>query len=232
MSWSAPTPARRRRAPRRSASPRSTRRNGSTSPGMPTRLAEAKDRRMRPDVLLDHARPDPPPLAGEGWVRAGAPAAGPTPVLGSGLVFFGFDDPAPLDPRRRTAEPAPPTRRQQMRPIGVLSSLGLHLLLPLLVLLLGWAGAPSEVAPPIPVQLVLEPPPPLPPERPPEPRPEKKPPPGRLASESMGEPAPQPDRPAAAAAPATEPPAETQTAAAVPPPPPAPTPEPAATVPE
>lgn len=114
-----------------------------------------------------------------------------------------------LDPGRAQAEPAklPPPRRRPGLSLAMLGSLGLHLL-PLLALL-PWGSAPAEIAVPIPVQLVLEAAPPLPPV------PEKKPPPpGRLASEDIGETQAKPDQPA-----------ETQIAAALPPPKPIPPPD-------
>ncbi len=141
------------------------------------------------------------------------------PVLAIAPLPAESDNPARLDPARATAVPegSPPPVRQWKLPFGLFGSLALHLL-PALVLL-HWNSAPAEIAMPIPVQLVLEAPPPPPP---PPPAPEKKPPPGRLASEDMGEPAGEPDQPAevAPAAPAA-PPGDTQIAAIAPPPPPA-----------
>jgi periplasmic protein TonB len=148
------------------------------------------------------------------------------PALGAVPAQAEPDEPGRLDPERAQEEPpqpAPPRRRPGL-PIAMLGSLGVHLL-PLLVLL-NWSSAPAEVTPPIPVQLVLEQPPPPPP-----PAPEtKKRPPGRLASEDIGDITPKPHEAAGAPAPdqpAPEPPAETQLAAIAPPPKPAPTTEPA-----
>jgi TonB family protein len=70
---------------------------------------------------------------------------------------------------------------------GPIGSLVLHLL-PLL-LLIDWRLAPPDEPPPIPVQLVVEPPPEVKPAPPlPQPKPAPPPPRGRLASEDLGEP--------------------------------------------
>ena len=77
---------------------------------------------------------------------------------------------------------------QRRRPLGPIVSLLLHLL-PLLLLLNWPAPRPAEVTP-IPVQLVFQPPPPPPPPKAvakPKPKPETRPPPGRIASENLGE---------------------------------------------
>lgn len=130
------------------------------------------------------------------------------------------DEPAWLDPDRAQAEPegSAPARRRRPLPIGTIGSLCLHLA-PLL-LLIHWSSAPAEIDTPIPVQLVLE----APPEAAPAPAPkiEKPPPPGRLASENMGEAAKE----AAAEPGAAEPEHQQQVAAIVPPPPPKPAPPP------
>jgi periplasmic protein TonB len=120
--------------------------------------------------------------------------------------------------------------RQRRRPFGPVGSLILHLL-PLL-LLVEWPMRPPVEVAPIPVQLVFQPPPPPPPKPSlpkPLPKPEVRPPPGRLASEDMGETKTQGQDQAKseAAAPSKkpeaskEPPPEPQqkTAAAIPPPP-------------
>src|SRR5208283_3128285 len=134
-----------------------------------------------------------------------------------------------LDPPERLA---PVADRQRMRWLGPIGSLVLHLL-PLLLLIEWPMAAPPEVEP-IPIQLVLEPPPPPPP--PPSPVPPKPqfkpPPPGRIASEDVGdteakeasrEPSEAPAAKEVAPPPPekTEPPPEPpqQTAAIVPPPP-------------
>ena len=173
----------------------------------------------RPDDLLDRFRIGRTPMRVDGR----------EPVFGTDPLFVGFEeeDDDRLDPQRATAAESaePPRRRQAMPPLGPLASLGVHLLLPFL-LLIASTGTPAINAVPIPVQLVVETPPPPPPPPPP---PEKKPPPGRLASDSTGEPTPAPPVDRAPAEPAATTPAETRTAAvAVPPPPPAPPPEPAA----
>jgi hypothetical protein len=168
-------------------------------------------------VAPDDASKTPPAKAVEGredvaFAIAAAPTAPP--------------EPARLDPNRATAEPeTSPPRRQRGLAFGVVGSLAVHLS-PLL-LLLSWPSTPAEVTEPIPVQLVIEEPPPPPP--PPAPKPEefKRPPPGRLASEDMGQtgsppeaaaPPPSPPEPPSPKPPAPEQP--TQLAAAVPPPPP------------
>jgi TonB family protein len=100
----------------------------------------------------------------------------------------------------------------------------LHLL-PLLLLVEWPMAAPPEETP-IAVQLVMEPPPPVPPPQPVPPKPEfKPPPPGRIASEDIGDTEPKEasrepsDTPAAKEAP-PPPEAPQQTAAIAPPPPP------------
>jgi len=136
-----------------------------------------------------------------------------------------------LDPPERLA---PVADRQRMRWLGPIGSLVLHLL-PLLLLIEWPMAAPPEVEP-IPIQLVLEPPPPPPPPPSPvPPKPEfKPPPPGRIASEDVGdteakEASREPSNaPAVKDAPPPPPPEKTeaapetpqQTAAVAPPPPP------------
>jgi protein TonB len=192
---------------------------------------------VRPDDLPECPLPDLPPQSpgqargGEGregvWFEidpgttAYPEAVRAEPVLAADPFPSEFDEPERLDPGRAQAEPeepAPPRRRPALA-IGMLGSLGLHLL-PLLVLL-HWNSAPAEMAAPIPVQLVIEEPPaPSPP-----PASEiKPPPPGRIASEDIGEMAAPPPEAAA-----TPPPEETRIAAVAPPPPkPVPPPKPAA----
>jgi TonB family protein len=140
----------------------------------------------------------------------------------------GRREPAPPDtaPASPPPERAPPVgSRQHTRPFGPLGSLVLHLL-PLL-LLLDWPLRPPAAMTPIPVQLVFQPPAkPSPPQ--PRPKPEVRPPPGRLASDDIGDAkrrgqdpvkseAPAAEKPAAAPTPPREP--EQKTAAAIPPPP-------------
>jgi len=134
-----------------------------------------------------------------------------------------FAEIARLDPNRAIPErDPPPARGRRGLAVGVLGSLGVHLLP--LVLLLDWTIAPAELAAPIPVQLVIEEPPPPPPPPPPKPEEFKRPPPGRLASEDMGQSASPPE---AAAPPTPSQPAPTQLAAV--PPPSQPTPQPTPT---
>ena len=133
-------------------------------------------------------------------------------------------------PRLVTSEPsrlAPPERltpiadRERARWLGPIGSLLLHLL-PLMLLLEWPIEAPPETVP-IAVQLVLEPPPPAPQPQPASRKPEfKPPPPGRIASEDIGdtevkEASREPhDAPAAKDTPPPAPPEKTE----APPPPP------------
>src|SRR5439155_27061760 len=136
------------------------------------------------------------------------PAAG-EPALAVVLASIESREPDRLDVARAAqADVQPvPASRQHASPIGWIGSLGLHLL-PLLVLL-DWSVAPAEIAQPIPVQLVIEAPPPAPA---PPPQEAKRPAPDRLASREMGETSTQPDRSATAARDADRP-DETQMAA-------------------
>jgi TonB-like protein len=152
----------------------------------------------------------------------------PEPILASAPAPAEVGETVRLDPNRAVPEHELPTsRRQRGLALGMLGSLGVHLL-PLL-LLLDWSFTPPEIAQPIPVQLVIEEPP-----APPAPKPEefKRPPPGRLASEDIGQTASSRPEPAAVAPPTPSPPepqpAPTQLAA-MPPPPIPPAPEPAPT---
>jgi TonB family protein len=144
----------------------------------------------------------------------------------------GRPEPAPATavPAAPLPERAPPIGSvQRRRPFGPLASLILHLL-PLLLLIDWTPSRPTEVMP-IPVRLVLPPPPPPPKPKPKAalPKPEVKPPPGRLASEDIGETktsgheAARSEAEAAGEKPAateTSPPRpEQQTAAIIPPPP-------------
>lgn len=141
------------------------------------------------------------------------------PVLVSAPYPNEPDEPRWLDPGRAQAEPErslSPQRRERSV-LGALGSLCLHLL-PLLALI-HWTIAPPEIDRPIPVQLVLEAPPAPAPA--PAPKLEKPPPPGRLASENMGETAKEATAPPGAAEPD-----HAQLAAIVPPPPPKPVPPP------
>jgi TonB family protein len=189
-----------------------------------------RDLPQRPDDLLELFEIDLTATAAPETAR-------PEPVLAPFLAKFG--DPAQratgrlddsrLDDSRARAEPerqrrAPPMPRRPVLALGLIFSLGVHLL-PLLVLL-NWNSAPAEIAAPIPVQLVVEEPPAPPP---PPPQAEKPPPPGRLASEDFGETKAEPDHSALAGREADKPseaqPAEMVLAAALPPPKPIPPPE-------
>ena len=177
-----------------------------------------KDLPLRPDDLLELFEIDP---------TAAAPPQGarPEPMLTAapGLALFDEPerpDPGRLDDSRATAEPEKPqpVPRRTALPLGIIGSLGVHLL-PLLVLI-HWTSAPAEIAAPIPVQLVVE----EPPAPPPPAQAEKPPPPGRLSSDDFGDPKTK------LAGPAADPPGETvpeeiQVAAALPLPKPMPPPE-------
>lgn len=94
-----------------------------------------------------------------------------------------------VPPALGEADGSPVESQSRRRPFGPAVSLILHLL-PLL-LLLDWPMHPPAEVTPIPVQLVFQapppPPPPTPPQPKPKPKPETRPPPGRLASESLGD---------------------------------------------
>jgi periplasmic protein TonB len=193
-----------------------------------------KDLPLRPDDLLELFEIDRTATAAPEGARA-------EPALTAAPGLAEFDeperpDPGWLDDRRAIAEagkPRPAPRRTAL-PLGIIGSLGVHLL-PLLVLI-HWTSAPAEIAAPIAVQLVVEEPPAPPP---PPLKAEKPPPPGRLASDDFGDPKAQPAR-SAADPPGETVPEETQVAALPPPKPmpppelvsalpmPAPSPEPAA----
>jgi protein TonB len=128
------------------------------------------------------ARREPLLLPGAGFVSPRLPTSSAGDTRDK---FRGRREPPPP----ATASDAPPPDREpplgsphRARPIGTIGSLVLHLL-PLLLLVDWPLRAPPE-ATPIPVQLVFQPPPP-PPDRP---KPEVRPPPGRLASEDIGDP--------------------------------------------
>jgi TonB family protein len=138
--------------------------------------------------------------------------------------------PATAQPASPLPEREPPVGSQRRaRTFGPIGSLILHLL-PLLLLIEWPMRPPAEVAP-IPVRLVFQPPPPPPKPSPPKPlpKPETRPPPGRLASEDIGdtktqghdqvksEAAAESEKPATAEAPPRQP--EQKTAAAIRPPP-------------
>jgi periplasmic protein TonB len=177
-----------------------------------------KDLPLRPDDLLELFEIDRTATAAPEGAR-------PEPALIAAPGLAEFDeperpDPGRLDDRRAIAEPGKPrpAPRRTALPLGIVGSLGVHLL-PLLVLI-HWTSAPAEIAAPIPVQLVVEEPPAPPP---PPLKAEKPPPPGRLASDDFGDPKAQLARPTA------DSPGETLTEetriAALPPPKPMPPPE-------
>jgi TonB family protein len=157
------------------------------------------------------------------------------PTLLSAPFLIEFDEPARLDPRRvGLIWELPSPAGSGMRWRSSLSALAVHLF-PLL-LIIGWPATANEV-PVIPVQLVLEQPPPpaaQPPQSQPRPQPPpEQPKPGRLASEDLGEVKPK-DPGAAATTEATpaagekqQEPTETQTATTAATPPPLPPPKPA-----
>lgn len=140
--------------------------------------------------------------------------------------------PPPLDPARvsAAADRAAKRGRSGTLVFGLVLSLALHL--SPVGLLWDWRSPPPETPPPIPVQLVIEQPPPDPAPplpAPPLPKAAATPPPGRLASEDMGAPADQPGASAAEPAPAEpepRPEPENRQAMLVAPPKPAPEPEP------
>jgi len=151
--------------------------------------------------------------------------ARPEPTLAAAPFLIEFDEPARLDPKRigLTWELPPPA------PVGLrwrssLAALAVHLL-PLLMIVT-WPTTASEV-PVIPVQLVIEQPPPAPQQAPtPPPQPDQ-PKIGRLASEDLGEVRPKAPGEATTDLPPAAGPnsSQTQTAMApTPPPPPKPMP--------
>ncbi len=154
----------------------------------------------------------------------------PEPAFSLAPVLVEFDEPARLDPKRigLTWEIPAPVRKG-LRPLSPVGALLLHLL-PFL-LLVTWPTTANEGPALVPIQLVIQEPPPPPPAPAPEaPQPSKPPDPGKLASEDMGDINPKmvgkaadPAQPASAPKPPE--PTEAQTAAAaipapVPPPPP------------
>jgi periplasmic protein TonB len=129
------------------------------------------------------------------------------PVFQAGPVMIGFDgpeaeaepaepEPPPLDLARAVDEPELQTAGQDRRDwiVDLTAAAGVHLVS--FLVFMYWTAAPAEIAPPIPVQLVLEEPRPKP-ELPPRPKPETRPPPGRLASTDIGDPTAKPAKPAA-----------------------------------
>jgi TonB family protein len=135
---------------------------------------------------VDDARLEPILLGGPQWIEfAEADRLNLEPAhqsLDAALVV-GFDEPddgGGFDRLQQRAEEPPPPPGRRAPAIGIIGSLGVHLL-PLL-LLLGWGAAPSEVAAAIPVRLVIEEPP-----QPPAPEPAPPPASTPLASDEMGE---------------------------------------------
>jgi TonB family protein len=152
------------------------------------------------------------------------------PTLLSAPFLIEFDEPARLDPRRiGLIWELPSPAGSGLRWRSSLGALAVHAL-PLL-LIIGWPATANEV-PVIPVQLVLEQPPPAAQPAQPQPPPDQ-PKPGRLASEDLGE--VKPKNPGEAvtseATPAAgekqQEPTETQTATTAATPPPLPPPKPA-----
>jgi periplasmic protein TonB len=148
---------------------------------------------FRIDAPVDEARTEPLLAPGPGAVRPRlsltAAAASDEPADYREPAFRSFQ-PAPEATEPPSRE-APVRSEERRRPFGSVGSLILHLL-PLL-LLLDWPMHPPTEVTPIPVQLVFQPPPPPPPTPKPAPKarlklkPETRPPPGRIASENLGD---------------------------------------------
>lgn len=149
----------------------------------------------------------------------------PQSLRTAGQFIVEFDEPEPLDPGRAAAtgplpevndrQPSPLSRqRRGQSPTAWAMAIAVYVVT--LLILWPWNYEPTPPPPPIPVTLVVE--------KPPAPRPtppvEQKKPPGRLASDEMGEVAPP--KPEAAAPPS---PPEEKVAAITPPPKPSPPPE-------
>ena len=144
---------------------------------------------FRIDAPIDEARTEPLLAPAPGALRPRlslTPAPAPTdhrePAIAS-LV------PLPASAEQPSRE-QPVGSEERRRPFGPIGSLILHLL-PLL-LLLNWPMHPPAEVSPIPVQLVFQPPPPPPAPKPvAKPKlklkPETRPPPGRIASENLGD---------------------------------------------
>jgi periplasmic protein TonB len=145
---------------------------------------------FRIDAPIDEARSEPLFLPNE--EAALRPRLSPTPAPIADDFLADQREPAlPVDaPPKSGSQPffqheiSIPSQERR-RPFGPIGSLILHLL-PLL-LLLEWPMHPPTEVTPIPVQLVFQPPPPAPPAPKPVLKPETRPPPGRIASENMGE---------------------------------------------
>ncbi len=147
---------------------------------------------LRIDQPIEEARNEPLFLPYPGEAPRLRLSALPTPIA-DGIPADRYEPAFPMAEQRPTGSAALPDRERPVeseprrRPFGPIVSLLLHLL-PLLLLLDWPMHPPAEVAP-IPVQLVFQPPPPPPPipKPAPKPRPETRRPPGRLASEDMGD---------------------------------------------
>jgi len=150
---------------------------------------------FRIDAPIDEARTEP--LLESSW-GATRPRLSLTPATSVDDPAAGRREPAlgSLASLPASAAPPDPERpvgsKDRRRPFGPIGSLILHLL-PLL-LLLDWPMHPPSEVTPIPVRLVFQPPPPPPPPKPvpkpvpkPKLKPEARPPPGRIASENLGE---------------------------------------------
>ena len=202
------------------------------------------DRRMRPCALdtefdidpapvwpADDARLEPILLGGPQWIEF---AEGDRLSLEpahqiEAVAVFGFEEPgggSDFDRLQQRVEEPPPPRSPRAPAIGIVGSLGVHLL-PLL-LLVGWGTAPSEVAAAIPVRLVIEEPP-APPVPEPAPAPVSTP----LASDEMGDTAKTTTTQVAPPRPSTPParPPQPRVAAVAPPPKPSPPTKPMAAAP-
>ena len=148
----------------------------------------------------------------------------PEPMLASVPFFVEFDEPARLDPERvGLLWELPPQWSNPIRARGPLTSLLIHLL-PLLTII-AWPHPAMELPRVIPVQLVLETPPPPEP-APPETAPKQS---ARLASDDFGEVKPPQPNPSTSSAPpaagekqprAADMPQQTALVAQPPPPPP------------
>jgi TonB family protein len=143
--------------------------------------------------------------------------AAPMPASIEALLV-GFDEFEQLDPEPSDGEldEPPPAPRQRASAVGLLGSLGVHLLT--LLILMNWSSAPAGVAGAIPVHLVIEETPSAVEEKPP----------GQSVSDSTGE-APKADRgstTAADAPPVRSPKTKAATVARPATPSPKPTPEP------
>jgi TonB family protein len=168
---------------------------------------------IRPE---EDVRLEPMLLAGPQWIEFGEAdrlSLEPAHQSLEAALLVGFDEPdeSDFDRVQLRAEEPPPTPSRRAPGLGMIGSLGVHL--PPLLLLLSGSTAPGEVPPAIPVQLVIEAPPP----EPTTPEPPAPPGPTRLASDDIGDTAKATPAPAPAA-PTPPPPAMPRVAALVPPP--------------